>query len=434
MSGARLLVVEDDRTTANVMQLKLKSFGYEVSKPATNSDEAIQEVESFKPELVLMDIKLGRGKDGIETAKIIRDRYQIPVVFVTSYSDKKTIERATDTMPLGYINKPLRDKDLKTTVALALEKLKLTAKQESAKNESALVRHDIEIFSAANGNIEDYNLGARQTLKSLELDNIEDLLPHNHRQIIDYSLRIGNSYLVAGRLMDRIFSWEYIPNNTNQTVRIVCEDLTNNRRLSHSGSNEEAFKQTLNYLSVGVLLVNHKLEPTFINQAAEQFINNDKSLMVDDGTIYLATEELNLELVKCVSSSSGGVISMKQHHKDSSTELLISPLSMETNNDNMTTPKAIIFIFHAHKDAQKFEELLKALYRFTNAEARLASALIRDPRLEQAANSIGIKINTARSHLKKIFQKTGTDRQSSLINHIVSGPAGLIIKTGKHQE
>ena len=433
MSGERLLVVEDDKTTADVMQLKLRSFGYEVSQPATNADEAIKRVESFKPELVLMDIKLGKGKDGIETAKIIRDRYRVPVVFVTSYSDQKTLERATNTMPLGYINKPLRDKDLKTTVALALEKLKLAEKENRSLNDEIMIANsiDIEITCDEKGIVKDHNVGAKHTINELELKSIDSLLPHNHKQIIEYALRIGNSYLVAGRLMDRIFSWEYIPDNANKTVKIICEDLTNHRKASHNHSNEAAFKQALNYLSVGVLLVNHQLEPTFINQAAEQFIEQDDSLKVVDGVLSLGSSVLDSELTKHIASVTGGVMSMKQGDQASSTELLISPLDTHQQESTSTTPKAIIFIFHAHKDAQKFEQVLKGLYHFTNAEARLASALIRDPRLEQAAKSIGIKVNTARSHLKKIFQKTGTDRQSSLINHIVSGPAGLIIKTGK---
>lgn len=416
------------------MQLKLRSFGYDVSTTATNSDEAIEQVASYKPELVLMDINLGNGKDGIETAAILKERFQTPVVFVTSFSDKKTLERATHMMPLGYINKPLRDKDLKTTVALALEKLK-TANESKSLETSPISdkspNYDIEILCQSNGAIKDYNVGARHAMKSMGLSNPEELLPHNHRQVIEYALRIGNSYLVAGRLMDRIFSWEYIPNTSNHSATVVCEDLTDNRRISHSHSNEEAFKQALNYLSIGVLLVNNRLEPSFLNNAANLFIEQEDNIEIRDGVMTLATAELDTELIELVSSPKGGVLSIQERNQDSYTELLVSPIEINAQTQNSATPTAIIFVFHAHKDTERFEEILKALYHFSNAEARLASALVRDPRLEQAASSIGIKVNTARSHLKKIFQKTGTDRQSSLINHIVSGPAGLIIKTGE---
>ena len=391
--------------------------------------KAIQKVASFKPELVLMDIQLGSGKDGIETTKIIRDRFHVPVVFVTSHSDQKTLERVKYASPLGYINKPIRDKDLMTTLTLALEKARdkefLTANLDSGEPV------DLEILCESDGTIRDYNQAATDAVKEFKLDSVQELLPHNHRQIIEYSLRIGNSYLVAGRLMNRIFSWEYNPDNDQGTVRVSCEDLTHNRRISEDHSTEKALKQTLNHLSVGVILVNKKLEPTFINIAAKNFVELDNRLDISNDTLSLSCSEDDNELFEMVCSTSGGVITLNEENSPSSIELLVSPIDIDDKQQNANTPVAIIFVFHAQKDAERFEELLRGLYHFTNAEARLVSALVQDPRLEQAASSIGIKVNTARSHLKRIFHKTGTDRQSSLINHIVRGPAGLIIKTGK---
>lgn len=432
MSGETLLVVEDNRTTASIMQLKLQKMGYQVPSPAINGDEAIEQAQLTKPTLVLMDIDLGQGKDGIEVAEIIKDRFKIPVVFVTSYSDERTLARAKNTSPLGYINKPLRDNDLRTTIELALDKVNVDSKtlQPQQPQEKKLLGQNPEITCDVNGAVRDYNLGARHAMKTLELRHPEELLPYNHRQIVEYSLRIDNSYLVAGRLMDQIFSWEYIPNNANNTVKVICEDLTHDRNLSYNHSTEDALKQTLNYLSVGVILINRRLEPTFVNNAAKNFINKENHLAIIGDILSLPTQELNAELYNYISDAKGGVISMNKYIPTSQTELLISPIKNNPNDNVDTLPVSIIFIFHGHKDSERFEEILKALYNFSNAEARLAAALVQDPRLEQAANSIGIKINTARSHLKKIFQKTGTDRQSSLINHIVSGPAGLIIKTG----
>ncbi len=433
MSGETLLVVEDNRTTASIMQLKLQKMGYQVPSLAVNSDEAIEQVQLTKPRLILMDIDLGKGKDGIETAEIIQDRFKIPVVFVTSHADKATLARAKITSPLGYINKPLRDKDLKTTIELALDKLNLERNGVANSNQGkdkTIPGQNPEITCDATGTIRDCNLGARHAMMALELKNAEELLPYNHRQIVEYALRIDNSYIVAGRLMEQIFSWEYIPNRVNSTVKVICEDLTHNRNLSYSHSSEDALKQTLNYLSVGVVLINKRLEPTFLNHAARTFIEQEKHLAIIGDVLTLATPEMDTDLYNYVSSAKDGVISMNQYIQTSQTELLISPIENNPGEIADTLPVSIIFIFHGHKDSERFEEILKALYNFSKAEARLASALVQDPRLEQAANSIGIKINTARSHLKKIFQKTGTDRQSSLINHIVSGPAGLIIKTG----
>jgi len=124
MSGERILIVDDDQTTASVMQLYLENFGFIVSDVACSGAEAIEKTKKLQPDLVLMDIRLGKGLDGIETAEVIMQKLQIPVIYVTAYSDEDTLERAQMTNPYGFINKPLRDIDLKTTVRFALDKNK----------------------------------------------------------------------------------------------------------------------------------------------------------------------------------------------------------------------------------------------------------------------------------------------------------------------
>ena len=124
MSGERILIVDDDRTTANVMQLYLENFGFIVPDIACSGTEAIEKTIKLKPDLVLMDIRLGKGLDGIESAEVIMEKLHIPVIYVTAYSDEETLERAQMTNPYGFINKPLRDIDLKTTVRFALDKNK----------------------------------------------------------------------------------------------------------------------------------------------------------------------------------------------------------------------------------------------------------------------------------------------------------------------
>jgi two-component system, response regulator PdtaR len=125
MSGERILIVDDDRTTANVMQLYLENFGFVVSDNVFSGAEAIEKAKEIKPDLVLMDIRLGKGLDGIDAAKVIMETLLIPIIYVTAYSDEETLERALMTNPYGYINKPLREIDLKTTVRFALDKDKV---------------------------------------------------------------------------------------------------------------------------------------------------------------------------------------------------------------------------------------------------------------------------------------------------------------------
>ena len=124
MTGERILIVDDDHTTASVMQLYLENFGFVVPSIASTGTEAIEKTKKLKPDLVLMDIRLGKGLDGIDSAEVIMQKLHIPVIYVSAYTDEETLERAQMTNPYGFINKPLRDIDLKTTVRFALDKNK----------------------------------------------------------------------------------------------------------------------------------------------------------------------------------------------------------------------------------------------------------------------------------------------------------------------
>ena len=124
MSKGKILIVDDDRTTATVMQLYLEKYGYDVAGIAPDGKDAISMSRELHPDLVLMDIYLGKGLDGISAAEIISKHFGIGIIFVTAHADAKTLERAKQLEPLGYINKPIRDTDLNTTLELALARTK----------------------------------------------------------------------------------------------------------------------------------------------------------------------------------------------------------------------------------------------------------------------------------------------------------------------
>lgn len=117
-----ILLVEDDDIIARVADWRLKNLGYLVCGRATTGAEAMELVVKRKPDLVLMDINLKGDIDGIETAKMIKQGFNIPVVFVTSHSDGITLERAKATKPDGFIIKPFDDNDLRVAIELALKK------------------------------------------------------------------------------------------------------------------------------------------------------------------------------------------------------------------------------------------------------------------------------------------------------------------------
>ena len=120
MHKESILIVDDDRTTASIMQLHLNNFGYHVAGIASSAKEAIKVARDIEPDLVLMDIRLGEGADGIDAAMAISKHMDVPIVFVTSHSDSETLRRAKIVNPVGFINKPLRESDLKTTIEFAI--------------------------------------------------------------------------------------------------------------------------------------------------------------------------------------------------------------------------------------------------------------------------------------------------------------------------
>ena len=122
MKKAEILIVEDDLLTANVIQKYLTRYGYDVTAIAPNATETFKELEREKPDLILMDIFLRNSIDGIEIAQQIKDKYDIPIIFLTADSSEETIARAKITEPFGYLVKPVDSKILITNVELTIQK------------------------------------------------------------------------------------------------------------------------------------------------------------------------------------------------------------------------------------------------------------------------------------------------------------------------
>ena len=125
MSKARIMIVEDEWTVAEEIKMVLQSFEYTVTSMSSSGEEAIQNAEKDKPDLVLMDIVLEGEMDGIQAANEIRSRFNTPIIFLTAYTDEKILERASITEPFGYIVKPFVNEDLKISIEIAMYKYRI---------------------------------------------------------------------------------------------------------------------------------------------------------------------------------------------------------------------------------------------------------------------------------------------------------------------
>jgi two-component system, cell cycle sensor histidine kinase and response regulator CckA len=121
----KILVVEDENVIALDIQRDLISFGYAVPATAASGEQAIELAAELRPDLVLMDIRLRGALDGIEAAEEIRNRFNIPAVYLTAFADPATLARARLTGALGYLVKPFGERELHAAVEVALYRHRL---------------------------------------------------------------------------------------------------------------------------------------------------------------------------------------------------------------------------------------------------------------------------------------------------------------------
>lgn len=133
MAETKLLVVEDESIVAMDIKHRAEGLGYTVMSIASSGEEAIEKTKKYKPDLVLMDIVLKGKMDGVQAAQAIREECDIPVVYLTAYSDEKTLGRAKLTGPFGYIIKPFEDRELHSAVEVALYKHQMDSKLKESE-------------------------------------------------------------------------------------------------------------------------------------------------------------------------------------------------------------------------------------------------------------------------------------------------------------
>lgn len=116
----KILIVEDESIIAADLELTLIQNDYEVAGIAYDSTKALDLITNRKPDLVLLDINIKGDMNGIQIGEILHTRHQIPFIYITSYSNKDILDSAKVTMPYGYIVKPYKDKDIVTSIEIAL--------------------------------------------------------------------------------------------------------------------------------------------------------------------------------------------------------------------------------------------------------------------------------------------------------------------------
>ncbi len=227
----KILIVEDNVIIADDMQSMLEEIGYEIVDNVIVYEQAEEVLKTQQVDLVLIDIILASDKTGIDLGKHIRENYDIPFIFVTSNSDRATVENAKTVKPNGYLVKPFEQQDLYTSIEIALSNFVYGAGEEKAEgivNEEEVVtsnsvlkdsifvkkQHlyyriqfgDIQFIKADNVYLEVHTIDKKFLVRS-PLKNYLEKLPRNK------FYRAHKSYIVNVDHIDAINSKDIMINN-----------------------------------------------------------------------------------------------------------------------------------------------------------------------------------------------------------------------------
>ncbi|MBU2477859.1 MAG: PAS domain-containing protein, partial [Gammaproteobacteria bacterium] len=166
--SARILVVEDEPLMAQDIRLKLEETGYKIIGTCASGAQAVELAATNHPDLILMDIVLEGTMTGIEAARLIREKNDIPIIYLTAYADDKLIEQAKITDPFGYILKPPVARELHAVITLALYRAEANRKLQMAAWTSAALMSicDAVIIFDQQGLVTDINLAAIALLRT----------------------------------------------------------------------------------------------------------------------------------------------------------------------------------------------------------------------------------------------------------------------------
>lgn len=453
MAGEQILVVEDQRAVAGALQMRLRGLGYDVTAIARDGFEAIEKATLLKPDLILMDIKLGEGMDGIQAAQEIRVMNDIPVIYVSAHVDRELLARARDTKPAGFINKPFTTKDLLTTIDLALHRrFEKPTKHEFGEQEEA---KEAVLTTDIDGVITYVSSGAEKRIRRKSnqligkplatlLSETYDLTPPQAVSIVTNVIQHGFDETLTnenkrgvkpnspGQIADMLTPLRDAQGSFFGAALKFSTEITKTPQFGQT----KALQKALDALPVGILLVTEELRVLHMNGYAQDIINHNKGLEYSSEKLSARDKHINENLQALVSSAaekarngvedSSEAMFIKTHAQTDQIEVIATPCA-DSTNDGAGDNTIVLYLFDASLERQVSHEILMRLYGLTKTEAKLVQLLVGSSTLDSAAKTLDISVNTARTHLKHVFHKTGINRQAELVHRIETGPAGLLV-------
>lgn len=198
----KIMIVEDEAVIALRLQQRLKSMGFDVTGVAYSGEEAVESARDLRPDLILTNIMIPGKLDGIQVAEIVKSALDIPVIFLTAYSEDKIIERAKQAESYGYIVKPFQNRELKSAIEFALYKKDMERRLKESKiqlqkahdelersviertNDLEIKTKSLRVLNASMKVLLEKRMGGRILLKDNLLINIKKLI-----ELLFYKIR-----------------------------------------------------------------------------------------------------------------------------------------------------------------------------------------------------------------------------------------------------
>ena len=237
LNQPKILIVEDEMIIAANISLELNNLGYEVTGIITRGEEALLHIKHQQPDILLLDINLKGELDGIETAKEMQKKHNVPIIYLTANADDANFNRAKETHPYAFITKPFKKLDLKRAIELTLSQLKSTDSDELEMhptteeafvlNDSIFVRQSSSMvkiyikdifYIEAQRNYCKIFTNKKEHLLVITLKEMDEKLPSKH------FLRVHRSYIINISQVSEILTTHLVISNKAIPLNKVMKD------------------------------------------------------------------------------------------------------------------------------------------------------------------------------------------------------------------
>jgi len=433
-SAVKIMVVEDEAVIAMRLQQRLTEMGYDVAGVAYSGEEALEKAMSLRPDLILMDIIIPGKLDGIAVAEIVKSELDIPVIFLTAFSENQIIERAKKVEPFGYILKPFQDREIKVAIEVALYKIEMeNALKESEEKFRALAKNANDGILIACG--EGEHVYSNKRASEITGYSIAELLKTKIKDLAhpDEFEKIRERYctIISGKPFDKQYETRIIHKDGKKipievtSARSKWEgqiaDIVIIRDITKRLKAEEALKKAHDNLDQKV-----KERTRELNNTLKTLKSSERELTQR----RMALEKLNQELLE-----TNQAVSVLARNIDKKKDALEKKIFTICNSKLIPTLKGLqkdVFCQKREADLELIINYLNEIthdssgiydldFYLTDQEMRVALMIKNGLTSQQIADSLCISLYTIKTHRKNIRKKLKIDNTDiNLVSYLKS--------------